>query len=476
MSITYVGGITTTSDCLSGATVSLTSLTGGSDSSASAGDVVIAAVSKAATGLISTTISGYVKIAESYSDDNTDTNFSFFYKVMGPTPDTSFVVPSSGANFNGLTVAVQVWRGVDPARPLDVLSTSASGINTGQPNPPAITPSTSGAIIIAAGGNGGNGGVFTSSDLSNFITAFVFNSQSSTIGMGSYAWSSGAFDPAQFGGGTTSVAASWGAATLALRPAQSSVALDSNVIAYWKLDESSGNAADATGNGYTLTNTNTVGYATGLINNGADFGNNNTNKYLRGTLVDPDSYNSGFSISFWVNWNASPSADDIFGWQDSSWSGVWAGFANATTAAFRFGNGVTSDGGTSTFTVSTLSTGVWYHFVMVHYAGANIYYMDGVPLGGRGNAVTLSGSGTGFDIGKTYSATVNYASVKVDEFGIWGRALSQTEVLQLYNGGSGIQYPFPLPSIKNINGLTVANTKTVNGLAIANIKNINGLE
>ena len=48
------------------------------------------------------------------------------------------------------------------------------------------------------------------------------------------------------------------------------MALTDNLVSYWKLDESSGNAADSVGSN-TLTNTNTVTYSAGKINNGADF-------------------------------------------------------------------------------------------------------------------------------------------------------------------------------------------------------------
>ena len=45
------------------------------------------------------------------------------------------------------------------------------------------------------------------------------------------------------------------------------MALTDNLVSYWKLDESSGNAADSVGSN-TLTNTGTATYAAGKINNG----------------------------------------------------------------------------------------------------------------------------------------------------------------------------------------------------------------
>ena len=57
------------------------------------------------------------------------------------------------------------------------------------------------------------------------------------------------------------------------------MAILDNIRAAYKLDESSGNAADSSGNGNTLTNNGTVTYVTGKINNAALF-DNTTSKNL----------------------------------------------------------------------------------------------------------------------------------------------------------------------------------------------------
>lgn len=49
------------------------------------------------------------------------------------------------------------------------------------------------------------------------------------------------------------------------------MALNTNILASWKFDESSGNATDSSGNGKTLTNTNSISYVSGKVNNAADF-------------------------------------------------------------------------------------------------------------------------------------------------------------------------------------------------------------
>ena len=73
------------------------------------------------------------------------------------------------------------------------------------------------------------------------------------------------------------------------------MSLTTNIVAYWKFDESSGNAMDSTGNGNTLTNVNTVTYSAGKINNGANFVAASS-QYFSATAAAPASGNGSFSI------------------------------------------------------------------------------------------------------------------------------------------------------------------------------------
>lgn len=237
MALQYVGGATATkAGATSGnSTISLTSLTGGISSSAAAGDIVIAAFATGSSVVRTLSITdgtnAYTLIGSAlYSNLTTDTNLRVAYKVLTGA-DASVTFGPTGNAADAGAMAVHVWRGVDTATPLDVTATKATGTSTGRPNPAAITPSTSGSVVIAVGAaSAGTGAVFTSSDLSNFRTATSADTYDAMIGIGSYAWTSGAFDPAQFGGGTTDAGDSWAAITLALRPAPVPV------VGYWAIN------------------------------------------------------------------------------------------------------------------------------------------------------------------------------------------------------------------------------------------------
>lgn len=205
--------------------VGLTDLTGGLNTAPQEGDLVVVGFTLgSATGSDSNLVvsSGYTEAAETFANDDNESNLVVAYKFMGSTPDTQVTVNpgSMGHSANAMAVAVHVWRGVDPTTPLDVAAVPVSGTNTSLPNPAAITPVTTGAIIIACGAGSTNATAFNApSDLTNFVTVGQADTVNSHIGMGSVVWAGGSFNPEAWTGGSTFATHSWTAITLALRPA-----------------------------------------------------------------------------------------------------------------------------------------------------------------------------------------------------------------------------------------------------------------
>jgi len=229
MPISYVGGKTAgRTNANAAVAVDLTTgLTGGSGGAPLAGDVVVVTTSvgtQARTPALEvTTPTGYTALSVQRTSATTyDSNVQTCYKVMTSTPDTSVTVPGSGNNADGLAYTIQVFRGVDPAVE-DVTSTYATGSATNNnPDPAAITPVTAGAWIVCCGGGASGTGttLYTTGTLTNFLSANGADTNDGTVGVGYYTgWTSGAYDPVAFGGGSTSVDNSWGATTLVLRPA-----------------------------------------------------------------------------------------------------------------------------------------------------------------------------------------------------------------------------------------------------------------
>lgn len=207
-------------------TVSLTGLTGGISSTAAAGDLVLVVSGWAGTadGNPGVTTVGYTEITDIYSNDTRDTNMSVAYKKLS-SAETSVIVSASGITGSGSCAIACVYRGVSSTNPIDVTSTTATGLDTSAPNPPAITPVTANTLIVATGlgswiGGGGVSGVATPpTGYSNHYKTEVGGSSNGSHAMvASKTWSgSGAEDPGAWTGITGASFDSWAAVTIALR-------------------------------------------------------------------------------------------------------------------------------------------------------------------------------------------------------------------------------------------------------------------
>jgi hypothetical protein len=231
----YRGGfIGATTNSNGNHTFSLTALSGGLGSEPVSGDIVVVfiGVTQATVDFtLSMVTSGYTVVAEMFQSDTWGSNLLVAYKIMGAIPDTSVVYNTSGGGIvdnpdTATVMGVQVWQGVDTDNPMDVTATQRKSANTRLINPPDITPVTAGAVIIQGGSGStvqgsGVGDVYSSVDLSNFLTLSGAKFFNSCVGFGSYGdWESGVFNSATFtNSGPDGTALSYCSVSLALRPA-----------------------------------------------------------------------------------------------------------------------------------------------------------------------------------------------------------------------------------------------------------------
>lgn len=222
--LVFVGGTSSSPIDGGGGSLSLTSLTGGIGTAAAIGDIVIVAVAYGSTANRSGSLpGGYTSLVSIGADDNFDCELRVGYKVLS-SADTGLTVGGTGNVADASGVAVHVWRNIN-ATPIDVTTTTATGINAATPDPPAITPVTAGAIILVIGGAAGGtlanfSGPSMGSGLEHFFEGWGADTNDGHVAMYSKTnWTSGAFDPTAFSGGGGAGTSCWCAATIALRPA-----------------------------------------------------------------------------------------------------------------------------------------------------------------------------------------------------------------------------------------------------------------
>jgi hypothetical protein len=223
--------------------------------------------------------------------------------------------------------------------------------------------------------------------------------------------------------------------------------LTQNLVAYYKLDETSGDALPTVGS-VTLTNTGSTPYATGKINNGADFGAYNTTKYLYANN------NLGItggvcSISIWYKAIAltAGQSDRIVAQGD-------AGTIVNNTIDYTNVGGITylnfnrqkqNVQNEQVTYIPSFTTDTWHHLVYT-YDNINVRaYVDGALIGSIvASGTGGTGGGSQIAINDLFAYSVQNPSgggIK-DELGIWNKALSSGDILELYNSGNGLSHPF----------------------------------
>jgi hypothetical protein len=214
-----------------------------------------------------------------------------------------------------------------------------------------------------------------------------------------------------------------------------------NLVSYWKFDESSGNAQDSVSI-YNLTNTNSVEYSSGALNNAADFGTTSVSGRHMATSSNLSIGDiSAFSVSFWFKVNTSPQTGDVYTLMNLE-KGSGAGYENIYYVNEGGTTKLKTENGTPvSYNFNASST--WHHIVYTKELGNSVttsLYIDS-NLVGQGTSQVSGGGSPYFHIGGN-CCSVSSAPVKLDEFGVWKKALNTQDVSDLYNSGTPLQYPW----------------------------------
>lgn len=227
-------------------------------------------------------------------------------------------------------------------------------------------------------------------------------------------------------------------------PLTSSLPQSASIVSRWILDESSGNRADIVGSN-TLIDTNTVGSSTGAVLGGTDFGTSadfiRTNtEYLSITNGSQSGLNitAGLTISAFVNLDDTSNDHAIAGkWQETSNQRQYLAHFSTNDGKWQF---AVSSNGTAVKTLSsTTSAATGFKLLTFVYRPSTEMeiYINGVSDSNTTASVPasiFSGSGS-FAVGVQSDTTSNFELMdgKMNDTIVWNTALSDAEVLSLYN-------------------------------------------
>jgi len=215
-----------------------------------------------------------------------------------------------------------------------------------------------------------------------------------------------------------------------------------DLVAYYRLDETSGTRLNRVIGATDLTDNNTVGFtasgASSKTENAADFVAANS-EYLSHSGAELRLGDSDWSIAAWIKTDISSNQEVMGIWKTSFNNREWRLRYRNSIGGYQFE--ISSDGESGTVSnvqSGTVSASSFHHHIITHdYVNNNIkYYINGSLK----NTTSHSGGafeGDGqFRIGHTFSGA-DYFDGQIDELGFWSRVISARDISDLYNNGEG---------------------------------------
>lgn len=204
----------------------------------------------------------------------------------------------------------------------------------------------------------------------------------------------------------------------------------SGLVGWWGF---SGNANDASGNGnnFTVTGASLTTDRNGTPNSAYQF--NGSSQYLvNNSLSHLFSESGSFSVSIWVYKTATATGSAIMSGAPGGGPFVWIIQGSASVMMF----GTNKQGLAWFWAPAPITLNNWDHYVGVFTTNNMSFYKNGVLA--ATNTYTHTGATSVTQplyVGRGASGT--YLGGKADDVGIWNRALTAQEILDLYTASCG---------------------------------------
>jgi len=206
--------------------------------------------------------------------------------------------------------------------------------------------------------------------------------------------------------------------------------VSAGLVAQWELDDGGGaTAADSSGQGNTATLINGPTWTTGIVGGALSF--DGINDYV--TIPKQSNLITGtndFTIAAWFNLNDVSSIKNLICWKEPS-SAIQFIITNGT------GNtGIWADSKWLMRISYTITTDTWHHIAWARSGNTWKVYIDGSQIGGSDviDSASLGTPTSNYHIGAEATVPSQFFGGKIDDMRIYNSALSQQEIVALYNG------------------------------------------
>jgi hypothetical protein len=222
------------------------------------------------------------------------------------------------------------------------------------------------------------------------------------------------------------------------------------LVAYWKLDETSGTRFDSAGTN-NLSDNGSVGSALGKQGNAARF--DTLDQALDGGNVLAFERTDVFSVFAWVYLTDTSSTREVIGKIHPTGQQGWEMRVDSGILTVLIASNWSTNGIGVRHTGTSISANTWYQIGFTYDGSSSA---SGVKLYINGAAVvadtiledsltsTIVSTASLF-IGARFSSFASQFAGRIDEVGIWNRLLADGaggDIEQLYNSGAALTYPF----------------------------------
>ena len=137
-------------------------------------------------------------------------------------------------------------------------------------------------------------------------------------------------------------------------------------------------------------------------------------------------YQSAFSLSIWFNPSTSPQYNPLVDAFDANWE------VQLKNTRPDFVSFITSTNYQEFISTQTTTNNNWYHLVCTYSSNTVTFYLNGNQTD-QYTVNPLPNNNGNYYFGASLSGTDQFYNGKLDDIGIWNRALTQQEITNLYN-------------------------------------------
>ena len=208
---------------------------------------------------------------------------------------------------------------------------------------------------------------------------------------------------------------------------------NSGLVGWWPFN---GNAIDASGNGYNGVVTGAILSTDRIGNANSAYNFNGSTNYITLSGTSTINFSQGATFAAWFNSNDIRLASIVDKEYGCLTYGYRLNIRNTGDIWAEHGcYGAAAPGAAGTSAPSAYSPNIWVHVVgtLDPITGTNKIYINGSLINSVAISQMITNTKT-IEVGRVYSpATYEFFKGKIDDIGIWNRALTQCEIIDLYN-------------------------------------------